>query len=79
MKKLAIGLYVLITVALMVWGYYQAIYVAPNDAMQGEIFRIIYYHVPSASVAFVFFAVSLAGLDRVSGLTAQLRRTRADV
>ena len=61
MKKLAIGLYVLITVALMVWGYYQAIYVAPNDAMQGEIFRIIYYHVPSASVAFVFFAVSLVG------------------
>jgi heme exporter protein C len=61
MKKFAIGLYVFATVALLVWGYYQAIYVAPNDAMQGEIFRIIYYHVPSASVAFVFFAVSLAG------------------
>jgi heme exporter protein C len=61
MKKLAIGIYVLITLALMVWGYYQAIYVAPNDAMQGEIFRIIYYHVPSFAVAFVFFAVSLAG------------------
>jgi len=26
--------------ALMAWGFYQAIYVAPNDAMQGEIFRI---------------------------------------
>ena len=61
MKKTAIGLYVLLTIALMIWGYYQAIYVAPNDAMQGEIFRIIYYHVPSASVAFVFFAVSLIG------------------
>src|SRR5271166_1562919 len=61
MKKLAILLYVVLTVALMIWGYYQAIYVAPNDAMQGEIFRIIYYHVPSASVAFVFFAVSLVG------------------
>jgi heme exporter protein C len=61
MKKLAIGLYVLITVALLGWAYYQAIYVAPNDAMQGEIFRIIYYHVPSASVAFVFFAMNLAG------------------
>ena len=45
----------------MFWGYYQAIYVAPTDAMQGEIFRIIFYHVPSASVAFVFFAVSLLG------------------
>jgi len=61
MKKLAIGLYAALTVALMIWGFYQAIYVTPNDAMQGEIFRIIYYHVPSASVAFIFFAVSLIG------------------
>ena len=36
MKKLAIGLFAAITVALMIWGYYQAIYVAPDDAMQGE-------------------------------------------
>jgi len=61
MKKLAIGIYAAVTVGLMAWGFYQAIYVAPNDAMQGEIFRIIYYHVPSASVAFLFFAISLAG------------------
>jgi len=45
----------------MIWGYYMAIYGAPLDAAQGEIFRIIFYHVPSASVAFVFFAISLAG------------------
>ena len=61
MKKIAISLYALVTVGLLIWGYYQAIYVAPNDAMQGEIFRIIYYHVPSAMVAFLFFAISLAG------------------
>ncbi len=61
MKKFAIGVYVLVTLALLAWGYYQALYVAPNDAMQGEIFRIIYYHVPSFAVAFAFFAVSLAG------------------
>jgi heme exporter protein C len=61
MKKLAIVIYVLLTIALMAWGYYQAIYKAPVDAMQGDIFRIIYYHVPSASVAFVFFGISLAG------------------
>jgi len=61
MKKLLIWVYAGITILLMIWGYYQAIYVAPNDAMQGEIFRIIYYHVPSAAVAFVFFAISLAG------------------
>ena len=61
MKKLAIGLYAILTVALMIWAWYQAIYVSPNDAMQGEIFRIIYYHVPSAMVAFLFFAISLVG------------------
>jgi heme exporter protein C len=61
MKKLAISLYALITIGLMIWGFYQAIYVAPLDAMQGEIFRIIFYHVPSASVAFLFFGVSLLG------------------
>jgi len=61
MKKLAIGLYVAITVALLGWAWYQAIYVAPPDAMQGEIYRIIFYHVPSAMVAFLFFAISLAG------------------
>ena len=61
MKKFAISLYAVVVVALMIWGFYQAIYVAPNDAMQGEVFRIIFYHVPSASVAFMFFAVSLLG------------------
>jgi heme exporter protein C len=61
MKKLVFGLYTLLTTALLIWGYYQAIYVAPNDAKQGEIFRIIYYHVPSASVAGFCFAVSLLG------------------
>ena len=61
MKKLAIGIYTAITIALLAWGFYQAIYVAPADAMQGEIYRIIFYHVPSASVAFLFFAISLIG------------------
>jgi heme exporter protein C len=61
MKKIAVGLYALIVAALMIWGFYQAMYVAPDDAMQGYVFRIIYYHVPSASVAFLFFAVSLIG------------------
>ncbi|MGA8043724.1 MAG: cytochrome c biogenesis protein CcsA [Terracidiphilus sp.] len=74
MKRLFIGLYAAITIALMVWGYYQAIYVAPTDAMQGEIFRIIFYHVPNASAAFVFFAVSLCG--SIGFLT--WRRTRPE-
>jgi heme exporter protein C len=61
MRKLVVGLFAMIVVALMIWGFYQAIYVAPNDAMQGEISRIFYYHVPTAMTCFVFFAVSLLG------------------
>ncbi|HEY1646882.1 MAG TPA: cytochrome c biogenesis protein CcsA [Terracidiphilus sp.] len=61
MKRIAIGLYVAATVALMIWGYYQAIYVAPTDAMQGEIFRIIFYHVPLFICSFLFFAISFSG------------------
>ena len=58
MKKSAIGLYALIVVTLMIWGFYQAIYVAPNDAMQGYVFRIFYYHVPSAWTAFLLFTIN---------------------
>ena len=61
MKKIGIVLYVAVTVVLLAWGYYQAVYVAPVDAMQGEISRIIYYHVPHASLSFIFFGVSLVG------------------
>ncbi len=79
MKKSAIGIYALITIALMIWGFYQAIYVAPTDAMQGEIFRIIFYHVPNASVAFVFFAVSLLGSIGLSHVAPQQARVGAKV
>lgn len=61
MKKAALGIYAVIVVALMIWGYYQAVYVAPLDAMQGEIFRVIFYHVPSFSACFVCFGISFLG------------------
>jgi heme exporter protein C len=61
MKKTAVGLYAALTVALMAWGFYQAIYVAPDEATMHEVQRIFYYHVPSAMVAFLFFAISMAG------------------
>ncbi len=61
MKRIAIGLYAAATVALLVWGYYQAIFVAPDEATMHEVQRIFYYHVPSAMSAFLFFAVSLVG------------------
>jgi len=61
MKKALFTLFPLITILLMIWGFYQAIYVAPDDALQGYVFRIIYYHVPSFAAAFTFFAISFLG------------------
>jgi heme exporter protein C len=74
MKKFTMILFVAATVALLGWGFYQAIYVAPTDAAQGELYRIIFYHVPSAMVAFLFFAISLAG----SICFLAFRHSRAD-
>ena len=40
------------------YGFYEALWVAPTDQIQGDVYRIIYYHVPSAWTAFVFLAVN---------------------
>jgi heme exporter protein C len=61
MKKNLLAAYAAVVVVLMAWGYYQAIYVAPDESTMHEIQRIFYYHVPSAMVAFLFFAISLVG------------------
>jgi heme exporter protein C len=61
MKKLAIGLYTAVTVVLLIWAWYQAIYVAPDEQTMHEAQRIFYYHVPSAMAAFLFFAFNLIG------------------
>ncbi|HUH62518.1 MAG TPA: cytochrome c biogenesis protein CcsA [Terracidiphilus sp.] len=61
MKKLLIGLYVAITVALLGWAFYQAIYVAPDESTMHEVQRIFYYHVPNAILCFLYFALSLIG------------------
>ncbi len=58
MKKLLVSVSVLVTVALMIWGYYQAMYAAPMEATMGDVQRIFYYHVPNAMLAFLFFAIS---------------------
>jgi heme exporter protein C len=59
-----------ITLGLLAYGFYQAIYVAPTEQTMGDIQRIFYYHVPSAWTAgvmfFVNFAASLVYLVRLS-------------
>lgn len=58
MKKLLIFLGLAGVVALMVWGFYQAMYVAPTEATMGEIQRIFYYHVPNAILCYLFFTIN---------------------
>src|ERR1700722_17864962 len=51
---------ILAALSLMFLAYasYQALVVAPTDALQGEVYRIIYYHVPSAWTAFLLFFIN---------------------
>jgi heme exporter protein C len=58
MKKLAFGLLTLAVVALMGWGFYQAMYAAPADAAQGDVGRIFYYHVPHGMLCYLFFSIN---------------------
>ena len=54
MKRLFPILSVL-TAILLAYALYLALVVAPTDAEQGDVYRIIYYHVPSAWTAFLLF------------------------
>ncbi|MGA9979888.1 MAG: cytochrome c biogenesis protein CcsA [Candidatus Sulfotelmatobacter sp.] len=47
-----------VTAALLAYALYQALVVAPTDAQQGDVYRIIYYHVPSAWTAFLLFFIN---------------------
>ena len=48
----------LLTAVLLSFGLYEALVAAPTDQLQGDVYRIIYYHVPSAWTAFLFFFIN---------------------
>ena len=54
----------IVTVALLGYALYLALVVAPADALQGEVYRIIYYHVPSAWTAFLLFFINFVASIR---------------
>ena len=58
MKKLVFGFLAAVTVLLMFWGFYQAIYVAPDEQTMHEVQRIFYYHVPNAWVMELCFPLN---------------------
>ena len=57
MKK-AFPILAALTAAFLAYAFYQAMFVAPTDFAQGEVYRIIYYHVPSAWTAFLLFFIN---------------------
>ena len=56
--KRAFPILAVLTAILLVYASYQALVVAPTDALQGDVYRIIYYHVPSAWTAFLLFFIN---------------------
>ena len=57
MKK-AFPILAALTALFLAYAFYQAMFVAPTDALQGDVYRIIYYHVPSAWTAFLLFFIN---------------------
>ena len=54
----------IVAVILLAYALYLALVVAPTDAMQGNVYRIIYYHVPSAWTAFLLFFINFVASVR---------------
>ena len=56
--KRAFPIFAIFKALALGYASYQALRVAPTDALQGDVYRIIYYHVPSAWTAFLLFFVN---------------------
>lgn len=57
-EKIVYGLVAAAAIILAI-NFYRIMLVLPDDAMQGPIYRIIYFHVPAAITAFTGFFVAL--------------------
>jgi heme exporter protein C len=74
MKRL-FPIFAVLTGVLLSYASYQALVVAPTDALQGDVYRIIFYHVSSAWTAFLFFTINF-----VASVVYLIRRNeKADV
>jgi heme exporter protein C len=56
--KLLRWLFAAVTIAMLANAFRVAMFVVPPDKEQGDIFRIFFYHFPSAMMTFLFFFVS---------------------
>jgi heme exporter protein C len=74
MKRL-FPIFAVLTGALLSYALYEALVVAPTDALQGDVYRIIFYHVSSAWTAFLLFTINF-----VASVVYLIRRNpKADV
>src|SRR5882724_10964532 len=56
--KRTLPIFAVLTAALLSYSLYEALVLAPTDQLQGDVYRIIYYHVPSAWTAFLLFGIN---------------------
>ena len=61
MREKLIYLFSIAAMALIAWDLYRFFMVLPDEANQGAIYRIIYFHVPAAIVAMTGFFVAMVG------------------
>lgn len=74
MKKLFLILAGL-TALFLLYASYLALKIAPTDALQGDVYRIIYYHVPSAWTAFLLFFINfIASVQYLARTKASLQK-----
>ncbi|HZZ16214.1 MAG TPA: cytochrome c biogenesis protein CcsA [Candidatus Sulfotelmatobacter sp.] len=74
MKK-AFPILAALTAIFLAYAFYQAMFVAPTDALQGDVYRIIYYHVPSAWTAFLLFFINfIASVQFLASAAPSTRR-----
>ena len=73
-----VGLAYVVAAALAAWGLWLALAVAPMDAQQGQVYRIIYVHVPAAWMSMVIYmamamwsAVALVFRVRMAAILAR--------
>lgn len=58
MKPKLFFLFAAVSAALLVYGTYQGLYVAPTEETMGDVQRIFYVHVPAATVGFTMFFIN---------------------
>lgn len=65
-----------LTAIFLGYAFYLAFFVAPTDALQGDVYRIIYYHVPSAWTAFLLFFINFfASVQYLASAKPSTKRT----